>query len=351
MRMYAGVDVHRGFCQTTVMDEQGAIVERARIPTDTEHLTAFFERYRDAQAVVESNTIWEFVYETLDDLGLDVCLASPAQVKAIAQARVKTDTVDATTLAHLLRTNLIPEAWVGDEEVRELRKDVRARRGLRDISTELKNQIYAEMIRKGIAYEDGVLRSKKGRAWVRDQFADNPRVIARLDLMEQTETTIDTYNKTVLLPKFTEESQAPLLATIPGVGYYTALTVVALIGDVTRFPDSDHLVSYAGLAPRVRQSATTLHLGPITKEGPSELRWVLVEAVHSHLKHCNTKEACTLCGFYRRLSRRRGQMKATVATAAKLLRVMYWMLKMNQPYRPQGLDPEVGHAGEPPVDD
>jgi transposase len=135
------------------------------------------------------------------------------------------------------------------------------------------------------------------------------------------------------------------------VGYYTALTVVALIGDVTRFPDSDHLVSYAGLAPRVHQSANVLHLGPITKEGPRELRWVLVEAVHSHLKHCDAKDVCGLCRFYRRLSRRRGKMKATVATAAKLLRVMYWMLKMNQPYRPQGLDPEVGHAGKPPFDD
>ncbi len=57
MRVFAGVDVHRGFCQTTVMDGSGAIVERAKIPTDTEHLRAFFERYRGAQAVIESNTI------------------------------------------------------------------------------------------------------------------------------------------------------------------------------------------------------------------------------------------------------------------------------------------------------
>ncbi len=196
-------------------------------------------------------------------------------------------------------------------------------------------------------YEEGVLGSKKGRLWAREQFPGEPRVTALLELLEQTEATIATYNKEVLLPKFTEESKAPLVATIPGIGYYTALTVVAMIGDVDRFPDSDHLVSYAGLAPRVHQSETTLHLSSITKEGPRNARWVLVEAVHSHLRHCDAKEVCAICGFYRRVSRRRGKMKATVATAAKLLRVIYWTLKMNRPYRPQGLDPESAHAGEP----
>lgn len=93
--MYAGVDVHRGFCQTTVVDESGKIVERARVPTDAVHLRAFFGRYTGARAAIESSTVWEFVYETLDELGLEVAMASSAKVKAIAQARLKTDRVDA----------------------------------------------------------------------------------------------------------------------------------------------------------------------------------------------------------------------------------------------------------------
>ncbi len=92
--MYLGVDIHQKFCQTTVMDSQGRTIERAKVPTDREHLTEFFARYSGSAAAIESNTIWEFVYETLAGLGLEVTLASPVQLKAIAQARVKTDTYD-----------------------------------------------------------------------------------------------------------------------------------------------------------------------------------------------------------------------------------------------------------------
>jgi transposase len=148
--MYLGVDIHKAFCQTTVMDEHGTIVEQEKVPTDPEHLEAFFRRYSGSRAVIESNTVWEFVYEKLQQLGIDVTLANPSQVKAIAQARVKTDTVDSATLAHLLRGNLVPAVWVGPPELRELRKDVRARRGLRGMSTMLKNQLYSELIRLGI---------------------------------------------------------------------------------------------------------------------------------------------------------------------------------------------------------
>ncbi len=255
--------------------------------------------------------------------------------------------VDSATLAHLLRTDLVPEAWVGPIEVRELRKDVRFRRSLGEFSTSLKNQVYAELIRKGITYDQGVLGSRRGRAWVRTQLPNNPRVTSRLALLERIEEEIGTVKDELLGPKFAENPQAQLLTTIPGVGEYSALTIAAMIGDIRRFRDSDALVSYAGLAPWVRQSATVLRLGSITKAGPRELRWILVEAMHSHRRFCRAKDECALCKFQVRVSRRRGKQKASVVGAAKLLRIIYWMLTMNQPYRPQGLDPGGTRAGEP----
>ena len=125
------------------------------------------------------------------------------------------------------------------------------------------------------------------------------------------------------------ESEAQLLATINGVGYYTALTVVAEVGDVHRFPDSDSLVSFTGLAPRVRQSSTMLRIGPITKAGSPNLRWVLIEAMHSHLRYCKLKDKYRLCSFHERIAKRRGKQKAAVAGAAKMLRIMYSILKLN----------------------
>jgi transposase len=149
------------------------------------------------------------------------------------------------------------------------------------------------------------------------------------------------------LPAFYESEQAGLLTTIDGVGFYTAMTVVAELGDVNRFPDSDSVVSYTGLAPWIRQSGSTRRLGHITKAGPHNLRWVLVEATHSHLRFCKAKDKCRLCQFYDRIERKHKGKVATVATAAKLLRIMYWMLKLNRPYQPQGLDPGRTHEGEP----
>lgn len=119
--MHIGVDIRKSFCQATVLDDRGNIVETAKVPTDLDHLERFFCRYPGSHAVIESNTVWEFVCEKLRSLGLDVVLANPIQVKAIAQARVKTDAVDSRTLAHLLRADLIPEAWVGPAPIRELR--------------------------------------------------------------------------------------------------------------------------------------------------------------------------------------------------------------------------------------
>ena len=84
------------------MDETGAIVDRAKVPTDLAHLNEYFRRFSGSEAVIESNTVWEFVYETLQSLGIRTVLANPLQVKAIAKGKKKTDKVDSATLAHLL---------------------------------------------------------------------------------------------------------------------------------------------------------------------------------------------------------------------------------------------------------
>ena len=321
------------------MDESGTIVERAKVPTDGEHLSEFFQRYSGSRAVIESNTVWEFVYDELRSLGIDTILANPLQVRAIAKSKKKTDRVASATPAHLLRANLIPEAWAGPKATRDLRKDVRARQGLRSLSASLKNQIYAEYIRTGVPYSEGTLGSKKGRERAADCPGSDPRVSTQLELLGAVEEKDQEFNRELLLPKFEENPKAQLLSTIPGVEFYAALTVAAFVGDVGRFPDNSTLVSYAGLAPSIRQTASVTRLGPITKAGAHQLRWVLPEAFQMHARHCPARETCQLGKFYRRLVRRRGKPLTMTAAAAKLLRVMYWMVKMNQPYRLQGMEP------------
>ncbi|KON29848.1 hypothetical protein AC480_02425 [miscellaneous Crenarchaeota group archaeon SMTZ1-55] len=119
------------------------------------------------------------------------------------------------------------------------------------------------------------------------------------------------------------------LTTIPGVGHYLALLLVAEIGDVHRFPDAEKICSSMGIVPSVRQSGNHTVYGPITKEGSKWVRWALTQAVHAHVRY-DTR----LTRFYRRLAKAKGTQVATVATARKMLTVIYWMLKNQEPYRP-----------------
>jgi len=343
---YIGIDAHKESCQATVMDDDGRTIERKKIPTDMTELKKFFSRYRKSRAVVEACPVWEVVYEAGRQAGVEVVLANPGQVKAISQARVKTDKVDSETLAHLLRTDMVPESYIAPAWVRELRRDLRGRMHLQKTVVAIRNQLYSEMMRKGIKYKRECLKTKKGRDALRETLPI-PRVLRRLDILEALEKELKDYNAELLMPAYIENEKAQFLATIDGVGFYTSLTVVAELGDVHRFPDSDSVVSYTGLAPWIRQSGSVTRLGHITKAGPHNLRWVLIEATHSHLRFCKAKEECRLCQFYQRLEKKRGGNIAIVATAAKLLRIMYWMLKLNRPYQPQGLDPGRTHEGEP----
>ncbi|MDI1496303.1 MAG: Transposase [Cenarchaeum symbiont of Oopsacas minuta] len=102
------------------------------------------------------------------------------------------------------------------------------------------------------------------------------------------------------------------------------MTIASEIDSIERFSDPEKLKSYAGLVPSVRNSADVVHHGHITKRGSRMLRWVLVESIHSHVLHAPKSDIAI---FYKRLAKKRGNSKAVVAAAAKMLKVIYWLLK------------------------
>src|SRR5438445_103397 len=104
--LYAGIDLHKSTSTIAVMNERGVLVKRKKIETDGDAWREFFSEFPETmQAVMEPVSQWPVYYELLEKLGHTVKLASPRKVKAIASAKIKTDTIDATTLAHLLRTD------------------------------------------------------------------------------------------------------------------------------------------------------------------------------------------------------------------------------------------------------
>lgn len=332
---YVGLDVHKEFCQACVMNESGRVISNEKFSSNRTDLDKFLSRFKKAKFVLESTGIWEFIYEAIEEKGFEVVLAHPLKVRAIAEARVKTDKIDAETLAHLLRADLIPKSWVPSRDIRDLRQLVRQRTYLARQSTSFKNRISAELLRRGAKrpLDLKTTFTKKDVAWMRSLGI--PTVDSNLDCLERIQSQIEVMNGQ-LLEEFRRRPDAQLIATVPGIGYYGALLVHAEIDDVRRFPDPKSLAAYAGLVPTVSQSASTVHYGGISKEGSAYLRWILTEAVHSHR---SLHAGSNLAKFHARIEKRRGKNKATIATARKLIHIIYWMLRTREPYHGQGFNP------------
>ena len=332
--LYIGLDVHKEFCQACVMDLNGKILSNERIPSTVEDLDRFLEGFEDASFVLESTGIWEFFYETIERHGFEVVLAHPLKVRAIAEAKVKTDKIDARTLAHLLRADLVPRSYIPSKDMRDLRQLVRQRAYLVQRSTGFKNRIHAELLRRGIRRpkEFATPFSGKSVEWMRSLAI--PTVNTDLECLAALQAQVEQLNEQ-LLGEFDRRKEAQLIATMPGIGYYGALLIWAEIADVHRFPDAEHLCSYAGLTPTVSQSASTSYYGGVSKEGSKYLRWILTESAHIHVWSC---PGSRLSHFHARVARRRGNQKAVVATARKMLEIIYLMLMNGEEYHSQGLN-------------
>jgi hypothetical protein len=112
------------------------------------------------------------------------------------------------------------------------------------------------------------------------------------------------------------------------VDYPVALTILAALGDISRFRDGDHAASYLGLAPSTHQSGDHCYHGPITKRGNSKARWMLIQAAQHVASHPGP-----LGVFFRRLQKKKNRNVAVVATARKLVVIAWHILTHNEPYR------------------
>jgi len=326
---YVGLDVHKHKVYGVIMTEQGKIIKEGLFPNKKESYLAFLKGTGEASIALEALSFSHPPYDLLEEQGYTVKLAHPLKTRAIAEAKIKTDKIDAQILAHLLRSDFLPTSYLPPPDIRDLRNMVRQRAYLVKLRTELKNKIHAELHKHWIEAPYKNIFTQQGKHWL--HTLKLPSIHPYLSLLENLEEQI-TDSSTQITTRAKGNRDAQLLMTIPGIGPYSALLLVAEIGDITRFRDSHKLCSYAGLAPSTRQSGHNIHQGHITKTGDKWIRWVLTQSVHIHIKY-NTH----LTQFYHHIAQRRGKKIAIVATASKLLRVIYWMLKNQEEFHPSGL--------------
>ena len=330
--MYVGLDLHKNYLQAAVVDKKGSLLKEQRIPNQEDSIKLFLDRTlkksKKNEIVIESSSTWYHVYELLSEEERNhVILSNPIKTKAIASAKVKTDKVDALTLAQLLRGGYIPECYIPPRHIMDLREMVRYRASLVNARTSVKNKIHAILLMKGIKinaeYRPFTIQFVQELKKIGDYRIDGfLNVISSLN-EEIREISLKIKNES------SGDEYAKLLLTIPGIGYYSALLISSEIGDINRFPDSHHLCSYAGLTPSTHSSGGVTYHGSMTKTGSKYLRWILVECARSHIR---TEKESSLTKFYLHLAKKRGSSKASVATASKLLRMIYWILKEKRPY-------------------
>lgn len=212
---------------------------------------------RDAGIVTGSSNVSQNVFPHLRRSGYDPVLSTPYKTKPIASAKIKTDKIDARTLAELLGANLVPACYVPSDTMVEFRGLTRHRKYLAGLRTGLKNKIHAILLMRGVKTRYAGFTAKHMREL---RLLGKYGINSYLDMMRVVDGEILRADKNVAKTVRDEtEANAKLLATMPGVGYYSALIIAAGTGGVSRFPDSNH--PYAGLVPSAHSSGGRILYG------------------------------------------------------------------------------------------
>jgi transposase len=256
-RRCIGLDVHREFAQVAVW-EHGRVRQAGEIGLTADALRVFCDSLcPEDEVAIEATCNTHAIVRLISPHVARVVVSNPQKTRAIAEAKVKTDKVDAAILAELLAADFLPSVWVADEATHALRRQVSRRANIVRQRTRLKNQVQAILQRNLIARCPAAdMFGVKGRCWLSDQHLPADEELAvdallrQLDFHAQELRIIDAAPGRVAL----EREDVLRLMTTPGVDATVALSLAAAVGDFRRFSRPERLVSYLGLNPRVRQS-------------------------------------------------------------------------------------------------
>jgi transposase len=264
-------------------------------------------------------------------------LSNPMQTKLIAQGRTKTDKVDARVLAELARVRYLPSVWSPDEDTLRLRHFVTDRESLVHYKTKLKNQVHAILHRNLVHYEFSDLFGADGAKWLDDLLETDELDVFEKDRLRflsseiaRQQLLVDDLDASIaafICSRSALSHQLDLLVSIPGVSLASGATILAAIGDVSRFRSKEKLASYFGLTSRVKQSGEQCRMGRISKQGNAYGRFMLVESA-DWLR----KSAPVYQRFYNRIKKKKNHNVAKVATARKLAELCWILLTRNQEF-------------------
>jgi len=324
---FVALDIHRKYLVVGAVDpHQQVVLTPRRFGFEAFSVWATTHLGPSDAVVLEATSNAWLLYDQLEPLVGSVTVAHPLAVKLIAAARVKTDSRDTIKLAHLLAANLVPAVWVPPVHVRELRALVSHRKRLVNQRTQVRNRLHAVLHRHNLTLPPGKPFAAHQQQWwlaLDLSSSEKLRVQQDLSLLHSLEELVGAVEAELGRLSTCDPwvKQVPFLVQLPGLGVLSVMSILAPIGDITRFPSAKKLVGYAGLGASVHDSGETHQGGHITKEGRRDLRGVMVEAAWVAVEHHPHWQA-----QFERLTRRIGKQKAIVAIARKLLVAVWHVL-------------------------
>ena len=322
---HVGVDLHQRFCYLTALDARGKKLKQSQVANDGAALRSWLRQVPGPrQVVMEASGFWPAFARAVQPEAYRLVMVHPQRVKAIASARLKNDKVDSETLAQLSRADLLPEAWMANQRTQQVRLLTRLRISLGQQRAKAKNQLQAVLHQEGFLKPVSDVFGKKGRAWLTEVgLSPAARVVVEvwLKIVDQMDEAIA--EQTRSLERMAEaDARARWLRTVPGIGAYSAMVILAEVGEIERFPSKRALASYAGLTPSVRESAGKRKRGSIGHQGSGTLRWILLQVAQVATRCSPAARA-----WYVRLKQRKPAQVALIALARKLLTAVWALLR------------------------
>jgi transposase len=309
--------------------DTGEVVTR-RLEHENGEARAFYASLaKPALVGIEATGCTQWFERMLAELGHELWVGDPAEIRARAVRRQKTDTRDAEHMLDLLASNRFPRIWIPSLQERDARQLLKHRDKLVRMRTSVKNQLHYLAMSQGLCRKQK-LWTERGRRELEGlplgTWASRRRQ-ELLELLDRLEPRIEELDEAV---KVEAEARPQVLRLMrqKGVGPVVGLAFVLTLGPVERFPRSKQVVSYLGLNPREASSGGHQRLGSISKQGNAMLRWLLVEAGQSA-----AQADPELRRKYQRLKLRRGAKVAKVALARILAVRLYWALREASPQR------------------
>ncbi len=361
-----GVDVHNKFIMATILSSDGLKLQN-RFETSLNDLLKFKGWLKEngchKVALESTGNYWLPIYHVLEG-SVNFILANAYQIKHIPGR--KTDTLDSEWIAEICLKNLISPSRIFTQDHRELRSLTRARESLIKVRTKIKNRVTHELEaaciklssvvadvfgKSGRHIVDGLLngmdlekilesipsgRVRKNKEEIRGIIQANLSP-SQIFLLRSHLNMIDALTKQIkeIDAKISDQislrnEDMKIALSMPGMGFISASTILAEIGDFRDFSSANKLAAYCGLVPSVYQSAGKLINGHITKHGSPHIRRIIIEVAHAIIL---TKKLSKLKKFFLRIKARRGAKIGIVALARKVLCILYHLLIRRESYK------------------